>query len=480
MRTAEEYKKDLEKMGTEIHMWGKKVDKFWEDPQIKCGIESMCTSFRYANDPRYEELLTTISPLTGGKISRFTHLYQSPDDMLKRVDSLREMCHCVGHCIGRCVGIDGLHAIGVVSYDIDQQYHTKYHQNFLEFMERFQKQDLTSCGAVTDVKGDRSLRPHEQADPDLYLRVVDRQKDGIIVRGAKANITTAPYVEEIIAVPTRAFTKEEGDWAVAFAIPTDTKGIKQLAVSKAPSEKRPYEKPLCSRFAFTDSLIIFDDVFVPRERVFLCGEWDQAARIGALFGNYHRHSHCGCIASRIDNLLGACALVAKTNGIYKKRHVREKLFELIMVGEMVYACGYTASLKGEKTPSGIWAPNFIYSNLGKYFSGTHLGREMEIAQDIAGGLIVTMPSDAEYENPETRKYIEKYLRGSADFTTEERIRAIRLVEDMAASHYSALFMTAGVIGAGTPEAQKVGILSGYDIKSRENNARRLAGVREEK
>ncbi|MFH0844005.1 MAG: 4-hydroxyphenylacetate 3-hydroxylase C-terminal domain-containing protein [Pseudomonadota bacterium] len=198
--------------------------------------------------------------------------------------------------------------------------------------------------------------------------------------------------------------------------------------------------------------------------------------MGALFGNFHRHSHCGCIASRVDNMLGACALVAKANGIYHKSHVREKLLELIMVAEMVYACGFTASLKGEKTPSGIWRPNFIYSNLGKYYSGTHLGREMEIAQDITGGLIVTMPSDADYENPETRHYIEKYLRGSADFTTEERIRAIRLIEDMAASHYSALWMSAGIVGAGTPEAQKIGIWSGYDIKSKEDNARRLAGI----
>ena len=173
-------------------------------------------------------------------------------------------------------------------------------------------------------------------------------------------------------------------------------------------------------------------------------------------------------------------MMAKFNGIRDKGHVREKLLELIMVAEMVYACGYTASMKGERTPSGIWKPNFVYSNLGKYYSGTHLGRETEIVQDITGGLIVTMPSDADYENPETHDYIEKYLKGPDMYSTEDRIRAIRLMEDMAGSHYSAMWMTAGVIGAGSPEAQKIGIWSGYDIDSREKNARKLAGIAVEK
>jgi 4-hydroxyphenylacetate 3-monooxygenase/4-hydroxybutyryl-CoA dehydratase/vinylacetyl-CoA-Delta-isomerase len=476
MRTRENYLEGLSKMNTRIFMWGKEVKEFWKDPQISAGINAMSTTFDYANNPEYDGLMTTISPLTRDKINRFTHLYQSPDDMLKRIDSLRIMCHDTGHCIGRCVGIDGLHAIGVVSYDTDQAHGTDYHQRFLDYMKYFQQQDLTSCGAVTDVKGDRNLRPHQQADPDLYLRVVERKDNGIIVRGAKANITTAAYSEEIIVVPTRALTKEESDWAVCFAIPTDTKGVTHIAVSKAPAAKKRFEKPLSSKYAFTDSLIIFDDVFVPKDRVFLCGEWDQAMRLGGLFGNFHRHSHCGCIASRVDNMLGACSLMAKYNGIRQKGHVREKLLELITVSEMVYACGFTASLKGEKTPSGIWMPNFVYSNLGKHFSGTHQGREMEIAQDIAGGLLVTMPSDDDYENPETHDYIEKYLKGPDEYPTEERIRAFRLLEDMAGSHYSSLWMTAGLIGAGSPEAQKIGIWSGYDIDSKEDIARRLAGI----
>lgn len=478
MRTRKDYLNDLSKMNTRLFMWGEQVKELWKHPQVSCGIDAMSTTFDYASKPEYEDLMTTISPLTNERINRYTHLYQSPDDMVKRIDSLRIMCHDVGHCIGRCVGIDGLASIGVVSYDTDQAYGTNYHQRFLDYMKYFQKHDLTSSGAVTDVKGDRNLRPHQQADPDLYLRIVERRKDGIIVRGAKANITTACYAEEIIAVPTRALTKEEGDWAVAFAIPTDTKGVTHIGVSKAPAEKKRFEKPISSKYAFTDSLIIFDDVFVPWERVFLCGEWDQALRLGSLFGNYHRHSHTGCIASRVDNLLGGCSLMAKYNGVRGKAHIRDKLLELIMSAEIVYASGFTGAMKGVRTPSGIWMPNFIYSNIGKYYSGTHLGREMEIAQDITGGLLVTMPSDADYENPETKPYIDKYLKGPEGYSTEERIRVIRLMEDLAGSHYSILWMTAGVIGAGSPEAQKIGVWGNYDIESLEQNARRLAGIDE--
>jgi 4-hydroxyphenylacetate 3-monooxygenase/4-hydroxybutyryl-CoA dehydratase/vinylacetyl-CoA-Delta-isomerase len=477
MRTVAQYKKDLEKMKTQIWMEGKKIEKFWENPKIQAGIESQSVTFKYAEDPQYEHMMTTISPLTGERVNRFTAMYQSADDLWQRDVALRTMIHDCGHCVGRCVGCDGLHAIGIVAYDVDQKYGTHYFDNFKNFLKEYQTKDLTSCGAVTDVKGDRSLRPHEQEDPDMYLHVVERRKDGIVVRGAKANITTASYSEEIIAVPTRAFVKGEEDWAICFAIPTDTPGIKHIAMTSAGDRNKPTEGPICNKFAFTDSLLIFDDVFVPNERIFMNGEWDEAARIGQLFGNFHRHSHCGCIASRIDNLVGACQLIAKVNGIDKKAHVKSKLFELIKTGEMVYACGLAASMLGNQTPSGIWQPNFIYSNLGKYYSGSTYGREMEICMDLAGGLSITMPKDEDYLNPETRPYMEKYLRGSRKFTADERIRAMRLITDLACSEYSAVWMVGGVIGAGAPEAQKFSIMANYDLDEQENYARKLCGIK---
>lgn len=477
MRTVKQYKKDLERMKTQIWMGGKKIEKFWDDPRIQAGINAQAITFGYAEDPQYEDMMTTISPITGERVNRFTAMYHSADDLWQRDVSLRTMIHDCGHCVGRCVGCDGLHAIGIVAYDVDKKYGTHYFENFQNFLKEYQTKDLTSCGAVTDVKGDRNLRPHEQEDPDMYLRVVERKKDGVVVRGAKANITTASYSEEIIAVPTRAFVKGEENWSICFAIPTDTPGVKHIAMSSAGDRNKPTEGPICNKFAFTDSLLVFDDVFVPNERIFMNGEWDEAARIGQLFGNFHRHSHCGCIASRIDNLVGACQLIAKVNGIEKKAHVRSKLFELIKTGEMVWACGLAASMFGNETPSGIWQPNFIYSNLGKYYSGSTYGREMEICMDLAGGLSITMPKDEDYLNPETRPYMEKYFRGSTKFTADERIRAMRLMTDLCASEYSAVWMVGGVVGAGAPEAQKVSIMSNYDLDDKENYARKLCGIK---
>lgn len=476
MRTEAQYRKDLEKMKTEIWMSGKKIEKFWEHPQIQAGINAQAVTFRYAEDPKFEHMMTTKSHVTGEQVNRFTAMYQSKEDMWQMDVALRTMIHECGHCVGRCVGRDGLSAIGIVAYDVDQKYGTHYYDNFKNFLKEYQAKDLTSCGAVTDVKGDRSKRPGQQEDPDMYLHVVERRKDGIVVRGAKANITTASYSEEIIAVPTRAFVKGEEDWSICFAIPTDTPGVKHIAMSSADDPTKPTEGPISNKYAFTDSLIIFDDVFVPEERIFLNGEWDEAARIGQLFGNFHRHSHCGCIASRIDNLVGACQLIAKMNGIENKAHVKNKLFELIKTGEMVYACGLAASYLGNETPSGIWQPNFIYSNLGKYYSGSTYGREMEICMDLSGGLCITMPKDEDYVNPETRPYMEKYLRGSTKFTADERIRAMRLMTDLCASEYSAVWMVGGVIGAGAPEAQKYSIMSNYDLTDHENYARAYIGM----
>jgi aromatic ring hydroxylase len=476
MRTRKDYIEKLSTMKHNVYMWGEKLEKPWDHPQIKPGINAVATTFDFAHDPKYEDLMTTISPLTGEKINRWTHLYQSHDDMLKRVDALRAMCQVTGSCVGRCVGTDGLHAIGIVTYEADQKLGTTYHQRFLNYVKYFQKNDLVAAGAVTDVKGDRDLRPHQQADPDLYLRVVEKRKDGIVVNGAKNHITIAAYADELIIVPTRALTKEESDWAVAFAIPADTEGITHIAVSKAPRAKKKFEAPVSSNYAFTDSFLIFDHVFVPWERVFICGEWQFAAQLGALFGHYHRHSHCGCIPARVDTIMGATSLIAKYNGISKKAHVRNKLCDLAMVAELVYACGYTASMKGTKHASGLYQPNYIYSNIGKFHSGTHVAHEMEIAQDIAGGLIITMPSEEDYFNPKTQGYLKKYLRGPAEVPVEDRIRAFRLVEDLAASRYGALWMVAGVIGAGAPEAQRVAIMSNYNFEEKEKIAKKLANI----
>lgn len=475
MRTSKEYIEKLDSMNQTVYMYGEKV-KPTRDPRIRAGINVISLTYDLPHDPRYEEVLTARSHLTGETINRFTHVHQSTDDLVKKVNMTRLYCQQTGGCIQRCMGIDAMNALSVVTYNMDQELGTDYHKRFNDYLAYVQENDMTMNGAMTDVKGDRSLRPHQQPDPDLYLHVVERQADGIIVKGAKAHNTAAPYAEDLIVMPTRAMVEEDADYAVSFAIPADAPGIKLICRATAPGDRPLFEKPLSSQWGVVDSMTIFDGVFVPWERVFMCGEWQYAGQLAALFANYHRHSYTGCKPAMSDLLIGGTALIAEYNGVARASHIRQKLTDMIMVAEMVYACGMAASMRGTQQPSGTYLPDTIYSNIGKYYAGTNLHHEYELAQDIAGGLLATMPSEKDYLSEETGEYLKKYLAGAAGVSVEQRLRCFRLLEDMTTSRYGAFMLVASVHGGGSPEAERIAVLQNYDLESRKEMARRLAGI----
>jgi len=346
----------------------------------------------------------------------------------------------------------------------------------IEFIKYFQQNDLVGNAAMTDVKGDRSLRPHQQADPDLYLHVVEKTSDGIVVRGAKAHNTLAPYAHELIVLPTRDMRAEDADYAVAFAIPADTPGVTMICRGAAPTVKREMSSPVSSRYASVESLTVFDDVFVPWERVFMCGEWQLAGYLAETFATYHRHSYCGCKPAISDILMGAAALVADYNGIQKAHHVRDKLVEFMVTAELVHGCGLAASLKGQPMTSGTYLPDLVYANVGKYYAGTNLHHELEMLQDLAGGLVVTMPSEEDYSSEAVGSYLKKYLAGPASLAVDDRVRCFRLIEDMTASKFAGLLMVAGVHGGGSPEAERLAVYRSYDLESRKATAKRAAGI----
>jgi 4-hydroxyphenylacetate 3-monooxygenase/4-hydroxybutyryl-CoA dehydratase/vinylacetyl-CoA-Delta-isomerase len=275
-------------------------------------------------------------------------------------------------------------------------------------------------------------------------------------------------------VPNRGLTEKDSDYAVAFAIPIDTKGVTFINVAKAPGRQTKMECPISRQYAFSDAMIILDDVFVPWERVFLCGEWQFGGGMGALFGHFHRLSHCGCIPGRSELLVGVTSLMAKYNGIGDKAHVRSKLVDLITHGEMVYACGIAASLKGTPTPSGIYQPASLYSNAGKLYESENTTSDIGILADVCGGMLVTMPSEADYFSSETGRYMKKYLKGAVD--AEDRIKLFHLAADFCTTRWGANMGVGEVIGAGTPEAQRLAIYGGYDFSKPEALAKRLADI----
>lgn len=473
MRTAAEYRERLRSMQKNVYHNGELIGR--DHPALAPGINVISLTFDAASDPELQELVTATSHLSGQSINRFTHIHQSPDDLMKKQEMTRRLCQKTGGCIQRCMGIDALNALSVITKEVDNLAGTEYHERFLAYLRYFQENDLVGCCAQTDVKGDRSKRPHQQIDPDLYVHIVERKSDGIVVRGAKANITIAAYSDEIIAIPTRFLTPEEGDWAVAFAIPADSQGVKLITRATSPRPREQLRAPMVD-YGAADSVVIFDNVFVPWERVFLCGEHQAAGLLAALFATYHRHSYTGCKPATTDLMMGAAALAAEYNGVGKASHVRDKLADLIAVAELVYAAGIAAAVKSTRYASGTYVPDFVFTNVGRYHAGTHLYHEYEIVADLAGGLPATLPPERDWFNPETRPYLEKYIMRNPAVSAENQHRLFRALSDVLCSSLGGVMQVAGIHGGGSPIMERIAITQQYDLESKKSLFKRLAGI----
>jgi aromatic ring hydroxylase len=330
------------------------------------------------------------------------------------------------------------------------------------------------AAAVTDVKGDRARRPSAQSDPDMYLHIVDRRPDGIVVRGAKAHISSGPIADELIVIPTRALTAEDADYAVAFAIPVATKGIRLICRSERPG--RPFDYPISGRHYILESLTVFDDVFVPWERVFLAGEWQHAGAMANLFAQWHRFTALSYKTPIAELLLGTAILLARANGIERARHIREHLVELAIYLQMVRALGSAAAIDCTIDAQGIANPNELSTNLGKYYFAERYHDMVRRVQEIAGGLMVTAPGVADALNEVTGPAIEKYLAGADGWGGIDRTRLMKLARDLTASDYGGLAQVAALHAEGSTEAQRMTVLRETDVESLAEFASRVAGI----
>lgn len=475
LKTSDEYVERLKKMKPNLYAYGKQIRR--DDPMLEKPINVLRLTFDLAQDPAYKDLMVTQSHLTGEPINRFTSLNLSIEDLYKQQEMKRSLCHKVGGCIQRCMATDTLNAMGVVTKEIDGAKGTQYHDHFLEFLKYYQANDLVGSTSQTDSKGDRKARPHQQKDPDLYLHIVKKDKKGIVVRGAKNHITMGPYVDEHLVIPTRALTEKESDWAVSFAIPADTDGIKLISRITSPRPRINLQAPY-NDYGVAESFLIFDDVFVPWERVFMCGEWEFAGSMALTFAGFHRHSYCGCKPALTDIIMGATALVAEYNGVGNAPHIQDELTELVIIGELVYASGIAAAARAEQTSSGIFRPKFLYSNTGRYLAGINVYHEYEILASIAGGLPSTLPPEEDWINPATSHYLEKYIRRNPEVSSEKLHRLYRFISDFTCSASCGWAQYAGIHGGGSPVMEKIGIRSTYDLESKKEIVKYLAGIRD--
>jgi len=398
--------------------------------------------------------------------------------LLKKQEMTRLLCHRTGGCIQRCMGIDAMNALSVITKLLDMRHETDYYDHFMTYLKYFQDNDIVANCAQTDVKGDRIKRPHQQEDLDLYLRVVEQRKNGIVVRGAKAHNTIAPYADEIIVVPTRTLTPEEGDWAVAFAIPADTEGVKLVVRPAYPHKRSKLDAPIV-QFGDAESFTIFDDVFVPWERVFMNGEWELGGPLALLFALYHRHSYTGCKPAVSDVLGGAAALIAECNNIENATHVRDKLSHFIGLSELVYAAGLASAQYAIQSPSGTYIPDPVYANAGRRLAGENIYHEYELLADLAGGLAVTLPLEADFYHEELGDLLNKYIMRNPKLSAEYVHRSFRLVENILASELSGVMQVAGVHGGGSPVMETIMMMGTYNIEKLKDIARYLAGIKKD-
>jgi len=473
LKSSEEYVERLKKMKPNVYIHGKKICR--DDPILELPINTLKFTFDAVNDPELKDLLVTKSHLTGEDINRFTSLNLSIGDLYAQQEIKRMCCHRVGGCTQRCMATDTLNAIGVVAKEIDDEKGTHYFDHFLEYLKYYQANDLVGSTAMTDAKGDRRVRPSKQQDPDLYLHIVEKNDQGIVVKGAKNHITMGPYVDEHLVIPTRNMTEDDADWAVAFAVPADEKGIKIISRVVAPRPRINLKAPY-NNYGVADSVVIFDNVFIPWERVFMCGEWEFSGRLALTFAGFHRHSYCGCKPAVTDIILGAAALVAEYNGVGNSSHIVDELTELMIIAELVYASGIAAATKAKKTSSGIYTPKFIYSNTGRYLAGTNIYHEYDILTSIAGGLPSTLPTEEDWLNPETGEDLAKYISRKPDVPPEKLHRLFRFISDFSCSAMGGWAQYAGIHGGGSPVMEKIGIRSDYDLESKKSIVKYLAGI----
>lgn len=479
MRTYEEYVENLKSMKPNVYIGDEKVGR--DDPRLQGGMRIIKETFDCAHSEEFADLCTVTSHITGKKINRFTHIHQSEDDLLKKQLMTRLLCHRVGGCIQRCMGCDAMNALSVITYEMDEALGTDYYQRFLKYLEFFQENDLAASAAQTDPKGDRLKRPHQQEDPDQYLRVIETRDDGIVVRGCKINITNTPYVDEMIVVPCRYMGPEDKDYAVAFALPCDWDGVKLLTRPANFRKQEKFDTPT-AHIGDAETFIIFDDVFVPKERVFLNGHGDPretpyAGFLALMFAHYHRHSYTGCKPAVTEVIASAAALVAEYNGIEKASHVQDKISHLIGTAELVFAAGESSAKHSEKAPSGTQVPDEILTNAGRRFAGEMIYEEYKILADLSGGLIATLPYEGSFTSEEVGELAMKYLKRNPRVKPENIYRCFKGIEFLAVSELAGLMQVAGLHGGGSPQMETITMMMRYDLEKLKDISKYLFGIK---
>ncbi len=472
LMSSQDYCESLREYNPNVYLRGSKVDSVVTHPQLRPGVNAVGASYDFARLPAHKDYALAQQHTSGKTVNRFVHINRNSDDLLSKLEYVRALCQLTG-CAMRYLSMDGLNALYQSTYRMDTELGTEYSSRLVEQMHRIQDRDLTVGIAMTDAKGDRSLRPNEQPKLDSHVRIVNKRPDGIEISGVKAIVTAAPYVHELFVLPGRNMTWADKDFAVACQVPIDAPGLTIVA--------RPAGRPgdptaeFSGRFGQSTGVCIFENVFVPYERVYMCGEWEYSEHLTKTYANHHRHTCIGARAGFGDLLIGASSMMIETNGldINAEPHLRESMVELIKVVESFYACGVSASAYCTSTEAGNVEPDPVYSNLGKLMLANSIFDMHRIANTVSGGIIVTLPHPDDDHNPDIQDKLDTLMSTSSDIPPRRRAQVSRLIEDLTASHSGAWYSVISVHGGGSPEAMKREIFRKYPIEEKAEFVQRL-------
>lgn len=466
LMSGRDYRESLRRYRPTVFVNGSEVQSVADEPLLAPGVNAIALTYDYA-------LRDELAPLMrAGDVNRMLAIPRSSQDLLNKLEAVRLVCQETG-CAQRYLAGDAFSGILSATCQIDDDLNTDYSARFRAYLERAWAEDLAIGIAMTDGKGDRTLRPRAQENPDAYVRIAERRTDGIVLRGVKAIVTGAPYMHELMVMPCRNMTEADRDYAVCCAVPVDASGLTIVA--------RPAGRPgeaaakFSGRYGQTTAVAVFEDVFVPWERVFLSGEWQHSAALTYAYATHHRHT---CIAARAgfgDLLIGAGALMTEANGIDLDHasNLRECMIELIKIVEGFYACGVAASTYASVDAAGVALPDPVFANVGKLLLATQIYDMHRLAHHVSGGLIVALPGPDEDHNPATSAKLSDLLAGRADIPYDKRMEVARFVEDLTASNQGGWYSVISLHGGGSPEAMKMEIWRNYPLGNKVELVERL-------
>ena len=473
-----EYIESLRGRNIKVYLFGELIGEPVDHPMIRPSINAVAETYDIANSE--PEIATSRSSLTGLKVNRFLHVVESAEDLVNQNRMQRKLGQKTGTCFQRCVGMDAINSLYSTTFEIDGKYHTKYHERLVDFIKEIQTENLVIGGAMTDVKGDRSLSPSQQADPDLFVHVIKRDEKGLYISGAKAHQTGCINSHWIMVMPTMRLRQEDKEYAIVGAVPADAKGITYIYGRQSCDTRSMEAGDLDSgnaKFSGQEAMIIFDNVFIPNELIFMDGEVEFASMLVERFTCYHRRSYV-CKTGLGDVLVGAAAAIADYNGVANASHIKDKLVEMTHLNETIFAAGIASSYQAHKTSAGNYQNDDMLANVCKH-NVTRFPYEIgRLAQDIAGGLMVTMPSEKDFRSPETGPLLEKYLKGRKGVSTENRVRILRLIENMTLGRNAVGYLTESMHGAGSPQAQRIQIARQMQLEYKKKLAKNLASIEE--